>query len=44
MSEYPVMDNVSKETIDLIGRGIIKALTPFEVRVKTLAEDKGKEF
>ena len=43
-SGYAVMAKVSNKTADLVGQAIIKALTPFEVRVKTLTYDNGKEF
>jgi IS30 family transposase len=43
-SGYAVMAKVSNKTADLVGRAIIKELTPFEVRVKTLTYDNGKEF
>ena len=43
-SGYAVMAKVSKKTADLVGQAIIKALTPFEARVKTLTYDNGKEF
>jgi IS30 family transposase len=43
-SGYAVMTKVSNKTADLVSQAIIKALTPFEARVKTLAYDNGKEF
>ena len=43
-SGYAVMTKVSNKTADLVGQAIIKALTPFEARVKTLTYDNGKEF
>jgi IS30 family transposase len=43
-SGYAVMAKVSNKTADLVGQAIIKALTPFEARVKTLTYDNGKEF
>ena len=43
-SGYAVMAKVSNNTADLVGQAIIKALTPFEARVKTLTYDNGKEF
>ena len=43
-SGYAVMAKVSNKTVDLVSQAIIKALTPFEARVKTLTYDNGKEF
>ena len=43
-SGYAVMAKVSNKTADLVGQAIIKALKPFEVRVKTLTFDNGKEI
>ncbi len=43
-SRYAVIANLSNKTDDLVGQAIIKAYTPFEVRVKTLTYDNGKEF
>jgi len=43
-SGYAVMTKDSNKTADLVSRAIIKALTPFEARGKTLAYDNGKEF
>ena len=43
-SGYAVMAKVSNKTSDLVGSAIIKALKPFEPRVKTLAYDNGIEF
>jgi IS30 family transposase len=43
-SGYAVMAKVSNKTADLVGQAIIKALRPFEARVKTLTYDIGKEF
>ena len=43
-SGYAVMAKVSNKTADLVSHPIIKALTPFEARVKTLTYDNGKEF
>jgi IS30 family transposase len=43
-SGYAVMAKVSTKTSDLVGSAIIKALKPFEPRVKTLAYDNGIEF
>lgn len=43
-SGYAVIAKVSNKTSDLVGAAIIKALKPFEVRVKTLTYDNGKEF
>ena len=38
------MAKVSNNTAGLVGSAIIKALKPFEARVKTLTYDNGKEF
>ena len=35
---------VSNKTADLVGAAIIKALKPYQARVKTLTYDNGKEF
>ena len=43
-SGYAVMAKVSNKTADLVSDAIIRALTPFEARVKTLTYDNGKEF
>lgn len=43
-SGYAVIARVSNKTSDLVGAAIIKALKPFEARVKTLTYDNGKEF
>jgi len=43
-SEYAVMAKVSNKTVDLVSQAIIKALSPFEARVKALTYDNGKEF
>jgi IS30 family transposase len=43
-SGYAVMAKVANKTADLVSQAIIKALTPFETRVKTLAHDNGKEL
>ena len=43
-SGYAVIAKVSNKTSDLVGAAIIKALKPFQARVKTLTYDNGKEF
>ena len=43
-SGYAVMGKVSNKTSDLFGSAIIKALKPFEARVRTLTYDNDKEF
>jgi len=43
-SGYAVIAKVSNKTADLVSHAIIKALTPFEARVKTITYDNGKEF
>ena len=43
-SGYAVIAKVSNKISDLVGAAIIKALRPFEARVKTLTYDNGKEF
>ena len=43
-SGYAVIAKVSNKTADMVGQATIKALTPCEVRVKTLTYDTGKEF
>ena len=43
-SGYAVMTKVSNKTADLVSQAIIKALTPFEGGIQTLAYDNGKEF
>ena len=41
---YTVIAKVSNKTADLVGQAIIKAITPFQSKVKTLTYDNGKEF
>jgi len=43
-SGYAVIAKVSNKTADLVGAAIIKALKPYQARVKTLTYDNGKEF
>jgi len=43
-SGYAIMTEVSNNMADLVSQTNIKALTPFEVRGKTLIYDNGKEF
>ena len=43
-SGYAVIAKVSNKTADLVGAAIIKALKPYQARVKTLTYDDGKEF
>lgn len=43
-SGYAVIARVSNKTADLVGGAIIKALKPFQAKVKTLTYDNGREF
>ena len=43
-SGYAVIARVSNKTADLVGGTIIKALKPFQAKVKTLTYDNGREF
>jgi IS30 family transposase len=43
-SGYVVIAKVLNKTAELVSYAIIKALTPFEARVKTLTYDSGKEY
>ena len=43
-SGYAVKAKCSTKTADLVGQAIMKALTPFKARVKTLTYANGKEF
>lgn len=43
-SGLAIMAKVSNNTADLVSQATIKALSPFEVRVKTLTYNNGKEF
>ena len=43
-SGYAVIAKASNKIADLVNHAIIKALSPFEARVKTLTYDNCKEF